>query len=154
MKKTILVVAMLLAAGNLHAFPPTNTIVACAFAVREPSTNTLQWMKVDLEQGRRFIGSMPYFGNLKDWNPWRDENLPRSTRVSPVPPNHFYFRMTTASGKTNTASFSWNAATVDYRGLGLRLVPDALKDSVLKQLELWKKQWETAPKDSLKTETE
>jgi len=143
MKTRLIIVAIFLLCRSLYAFPPTNTIVKCEFAIK--GTNTPEWIEVDLEEGRRFIGSMPYFGDLKDWNPWRDGTVPKTARVSPANP-HFYFQMTTVTGKKKTASFTLHAGTVEYLGLGLKLVPESVRKSVLHQLEQWEAKWNASRK--------
>ena len=128
--------------GNTYAFPPKDTIAKCEFAIRD-NGNSLEWVDVDLEEGRSFIGSMPYFGNLKAWYSKRDEKNSRGPKVDPAN-GYYYFKMTTTSGKEKTAIFSLQAGTVGYRGLGLKQVPEDARESVRKQLETWKLKWDAA----------
>jgi hypothetical protein len=139
MKKTIIILLMGLLVGAAHAFPPTNSITKCEFAFKN-GTNALHWITVDLDEGKTFIGSMPYFGNLKDWNPWKEQNLPKSTRISPAH-TYYYFRMTTTSGTPKTASFPRSPSVVHYRGLGIKHVPKEAQGDVLRKLKEWETDW-------------
>ncbi len=143
----------MLLASHACAFPDTNDITRCEFAfgaapIPYGHEVTNDWMTLDLQEARAFIGMFPLFGNLKPWS----VGMPVSPggHIDPAP-LYYHLLLTTKNGKQRSVGFSLHAGIVAYHVYGLKQVPKELQQRAETILEQWHTEVTKVPSQAAQT---